>query len=377
MSPVLRSVLTTARRAVVLCVALVSTSLSAAPALQDGPYVAESAEGAWVARWVETSNETPRVHQEQVRIGSSVNVPAVGRVPAFKVELRKPDGLAPNEARLRPSTPLFVMADTHGELEIAVELLKQQHVIDSKLRWAFGKGHLAILGDVFDRGPNQTEILWLLYKLEGEAAAAGGGVHLVLGNHEAIALSGDTRYLNPKYEQVRAVLSAPSYAALWNQRTLLGRWLRNKASVLKLGRFLCLHGGISREAADRKLSLAQMNDAIRATLDTARPDNFVMGNTGPLWYRGYFPEMAREGGYAAATSDDVDAILAFYGVKSVFVGHTMVPTVTPLFAGRVVAVQVYPHRDEASGLPVMEGLLVKQGRFYRARIDGKVELLSP
>jgi len=26
---------------------------------------------------------------------------------------------------------------------------------------------------------------------------------------------------------------------------------------------------------------------------------------------------------------------------------------------------------------VMEGLLVKQGRFYRARIDGKVELLSP
>ena len=306
-----------------------------------------------------------------------MNVPAVGSLPAFKVELRKPEGLAPNEVRLRPGTPLFVMADTHGEFEIAVALLKQQHVIDSNLRWAFGKGHLAILGDVFDRGPNQTEILWLLYKLEGEAAAAGGGVHLVLGNHEALTLSGDTRYLNPKYEQVRAVLNAPTYAALWNERTLLGRWLRNKASVLKLGRFLCLHGGISRGAVDRKLTLAQMNGAIRAALDTAHPDSFIMSDVGPLWYRGYFPEMAREGGYAAATSDDVDATLAFYGVKSVFVGHTTVPIVTPLFAGRVVAVQVYPHRDEASGKPVMEGLLVKQGRFYRARVDGKVELLTP
>jgi xanthosine utilization system XapX-like protein len=87
--------------------------------------------------------------------------------------------------------------------------------------------------------------------------------------------------------------------------------------------------------------------------------------------------MAREGGYAAATPEDIDRILAFYGVKAVLVGHTIVPTVTELYGGKVVAVQVYPHRDETNRQPVMEGLLVKDGRFYRARIDGEAEPLSP
>ena len=63
-----------------------------------------------------------------------------------------------------------------------------------------------MLGDVFDRGPNHLEILWLLYQLEAEAARAGGGVHLVLGNHEAMVLNGDLRYLNAKYADTARVL---------------------------------------------------------------------------------------------------------------------------------------------------------------------------
>ena len=53
-------------------------------------------------------------------------------------------------------------------------MLQAHRVVDATLRWSFGKGQLLILGDVFDRGPNHTEILWLLYKLEAEAAKAGG-----------------------------------------------------------------------------------------------------------------------------------------------------------------------------------------------------------
>jgi hypothetical protein len=51
--------------------------------------------------------------------------------------------------------------------------------------------------------------------------------------------------------------------------------------------------------------------------------------------------------------------------------------VTPLFDGRVIAVQVYPHRDQATAKPEMQGLLVKEGAFYRARIDGQTEPLNP
>ena len=48
---------------------------------------------------------------------------------------------------------------------------------------------------------------------------------------------------------------------------------------------------------------------------------------------------------------------------------------TPLYDGKVIAVQVYPRRDEG-GSPHMEALLVKEGVLYRARIDGGVEELS-
>ncbi|HEV7715504.1 MAG TPA: hypothetical protein VGO53_07900 [Steroidobacteraceae bacterium] len=33
--------------------------------------------------------------------------------------------------------------------------------------------------------------------------------------------------------------------------------------------------------------------------------------------------------------------------------------------------------DEVSGKSVMEGLLIKQARFYRARMDGAAEPLTP
>jgi hypothetical protein len=246
------------------------------------------------------------------------------------------------------------MADTNGEFEIAVELLQRHGVVDSQLRWSFGKGHLAVLGDVFDRGPHHTEILWLLYKLEAEAARAGGGLHFVLGNHESMALSGDQRYLNPKYLAVRDALGISNYAALWGEETLLGQWLRTRAAVMKIGDYLVVHGGISRETVDRKLTLAQMNDEVRSALGNPRRESHVLSIAGPQWYRGYFPEAARQGGFTPATLEDVDVALAFYKVKAIFVGHTIVPTVTPLYGGRVVAVQVYPHRDAATGRAVMK-----------------------
>jgi hypothetical protein len=349
---------------------------NAAP-LRDGPYISMSSDGAWTARWVEGEDTNARAREERTAAGKSVQVPGVGALPPFTVKLRRPAALDPNEIALKGGVPLFVIADTHGEFEIAAELLKRHRIIDAKLNWAFGKGHLAVLGDVFDRGPHHTEILWLLYKLEAEAVRAGGGLHFVLGNHETLVLGGDVRYLNAKYLQVRDVLKAPSYAALWDERTVLGQWLRTKATVVKIGSYLCLHGGISRETVARKLSLAQMNADVRAALGQEKPDGFVLGKAGPQWYRGYFPEAAIEQQMTVATADDVEAALAFYGVKAIFVGHTMVPTVTPLFAGHVVAVQVYPRRDEATGQPIMEGLLVREGRFHRARIDGQLEALTP
>jgi hypothetical protein len=353
-----------------------TSPLIAAP-LQDGPYVTAATNGAWVSRWVEGDDRSPQAVEKAVRVGDEVTVKAVGDVPAFKVKLRAPASNSLDEVRLPADSRLFVMADTHGEYQIAVELLTSQKVIDSQLRWSFGKGHLAVLGDMFDRGPNHTEILWLLYKLEAEAKRAGGAVHVMIGNHESMALGGDERYLHPKYLKARDALHADGYASLWSEQTLLGQWLRTKAAVMKIGDYLCLHGGLSREVVERELSLAMMNQSVRGSLGDRQPDGFVMSPNGPLWYRGYFPEAARTSGSAPATSADVAKVLAFYKAKAIFVGHTIVPTVMPLYDGRVIAVQVYPHKDTATARDEMQGLLVQKGAFFRARIDGSTEPLIP
>ena len=356
-------------------VGVFAASKALAAPIQDGPYVTQSSNGALTVRWIEGDDGAPHVRDVPMKVGDEVTVPGVGSLPSFEVKLRKPATLAMDEVKLPRGTPLFVMADTHGEYQIAVELLTKQKVIGPDLKWSFGKGHLAVLGDIFDRGPNHTEILWLLYELEAQAKKAGGAVHVMLGNHESMALGGDERYLNPKYLKVKEALKSPAYSALWGESTLLGQWLRTKAAVMKIGDYLCLHGGISAEVAERGLTLAQLNDAVRRSLGERQPDGFVMSPNGPLWYRGYFPDAARDSGSTVATTGDVDKALAFYGVKAVFVGHTIVPAVTSLFDGRVIAVQVYPHQDEATHHAEMQALLVKQGVFYRARIDGTTEAL--
>lgn len=353
---------------------VVATALSAAP-LQDGPYVIQKPDGKWVARWVEGDDASPSVREEAVWMGREIKVPAVGTMPAFNVRMRTSPAVPPDEVRLPAGSALFVMADTHGEFSIATELLMRHKVVGPDLRWAFGKGRLVVLGDMFDRGEHHTEILWLLFKLEAEAKRIGGAVHVLLGNHEAMVMGADERYLAPKYLKVRSALKVPSYAALWDANTLLGQWLRTRPAVMKVGDYLCLHGGISREVVDRKLGLAELNGSVRASLGERQPEGFVMSPQGPLWYRGYFPDEARRVGDPIATSEDIDAILGFYAAKRIFVGHTRVPTVTALYDGRVIGVQVYPRIDAATSKPEMQALLVKGGELFRAHIDGTLEPL--
>lgn len=346
------------------------------PALPDGPYVTAGD----ATRWLTRSPSPMGVNSVELRAGDALLVPRVGALPEFRVTLREP-ALAPSDEAISVRSRLFVMADTHGEFEIAATLLERHGVIDRRLRWSFGRGHLVVTGDMLDRGAHQIELLWLLYELERQARRAGGAVHVLLGNHEAMAVRGDLRYLHPRYLQTAQALGVSSYSELLGPRTVLGQWLRTRPTILKLGDMLFLHGGISPEIVTRRLSIQQINTASRRALDVpvaertrlSETELLVTGQQGPLWYRGYFPNSA---GVAVATKADVDASLAHFGVRRIFVGHTAVETVTPLYDGHVVAVQVYPRRDEQTGAFVMEGALRENGIWYRAHVDGTREPLG-
>lgn len=53
------------------------------------------------------------------------------------------------------------------------------------------------MGDILDRGDHEIRILILLERLAAEAAAAGGRLYLLNGNHETMNVMGDHRYATP------------------------------------------------------------------------------------------------------------------------------------------------------------------------------------
>lgn len=110
----------------------------------------------------------------------------------------------------------FVMSDPHGRLDCVISLLQGNHIIDKDYKWSFGKNHLMIIGDIFDRGKDVPQIFWLFYKLEEEAAKAGGHVSFMLGNHEPMVLANDLRYTKEKYKILAEKLKMkyPGYSVL-------------------------------------------------------------------------------------------------------------------------------------------------------------------
>src|SRR5262245_56041706 len=209
------------------CLALLSLRLAAATEA-DGPYVLRNDAGRLEAWSVAVTADGARKQAAPISAGSKLAIAAVGSLPAFEVKLRKPAAVEPDAVRGDPRQPLFVVADTHGEYEILADMLMKHAVIDAAMRWNFGRGRLVFLGDVFDRGAHQLEILWLIYELEAQARKAGGAVYFVLGNHETMNLRGDLRYLNPKYRETTALFGASSYSALFDARSVLGQWLGRK-----------------------------------------------------------------------------------------------------------------------------------------------------
>jgi len=164
-------------------------------AIDDGPYFFKSNDTI-AAIWIKNNNLYSRIilpdNFAGIRsmFGFSFNynylVKTFRQSPGFSQKFTDVDNIC-------------VISDIHGNFESYITLLKGASVIDGNLRWKFGKGHLVILGDIFDRGEKVTEILWHVFDLEKQALGAGGRVHLILGNHELMVLSGDLRYIHEKY----------------------------------------------------------------------------------------------------------------------------------------------------------------------------------
>ena len=96
---------------------------------------------------------------------------------------------------------VVAIGDVHGDYDNYMAVLKEAGVINRRGKWVAGDTHLVQVGDIPDRGPDTLKIIQHLQKLEKQAKKAGGYVHLLIGNHEYMNITGDLRYVHPgEYE---------------------------------------------------------------------------------------------------------------------------------------------------------------------------------
>lgn len=261
---------------------------------------------------------------------------------------------------------ILVTSDLEGNFDAFVRILRSQKAVDEELNWSFGDGHLVILGDSVDRGNYVPQCLWLIYKLEAEAQAAGGAVHMILGNHEVMNLQGDDRYLAPKYRWL-LIQTGASIDLLYNDESELGRWLRSKNAVERIGDLLFVHAGIGPELLAKELSVDQINERVRSALGD-KPLNsdqqFMIGNDGPLWYRGL---VTANGDKPKAQNEHVTKLLTHFNASRVLVGHTIVEEISTDYDSRVVRVDVKHPDCDSTGK--VQALLIESGQFFLVSDD--------
>jgi serine/threonine protein phosphatase 1 len=86
---------------------------------------------------------------------------------------------------------VWAATDLHGQLTAVDELLGEAGLSDGASRWIAPAGTaLVVTGDMVDRGPDSVGLVRRLASLRDQAAAAGGLVVLLEGNHEVQVLGG-------------------------------------------------------------------------------------------------------------------------------------------------------------------------------------------
>ncbi len=282
----------------------------------------------------------------------------------FSVQLKKK--LQPEKTEYKKVTKQVVISDIEGNFNAFRKLLEHSGVIDKDFNWIFGNGHLVLVGDFFDRGEQVTEVLWLIYSLEEKAKAADGYVHFVLGNHEIMNLSGDLRYLPQKYVKNAVLMNENYMGGLYGENSELGRWIRTKNIVEKIGSTLYTHGGISAEMNRMDITLSKINELSRPFYpDTTYiyPDlklDIIFSDLGPFWYRGYYKQTR------PAPISQIDSTLDKFNVKQISTGHTIIAdTISFLHGGKLINTDVHHSAGHS------EALLIEDGRYTRITIEGK------
>jgi hypothetical protein len=220
----------------------------------------------------------------------------------------------------------YVVSDVHGHVEPLVAALRRAKVLDCDRAWCGGQARLTFLGDYFDRGPEGIAVVEVIRRLQDEAAAAGGRVDAMVGNHEILAL-GMRRFGDQIVSS--GLWSRRSFARSWamnggqlrdQQRLTEDQvgWLCGLDSVVLAGSDLLLHSDTT-EYLRWGETPEQINDAVREVL---------AGDDLDQWWQCWVRLTTRYA-FAGFDGEQVAAeLLERLGGQRIVHGHSIIATFT-------------------------------------------------
>lgn len=269
-------------------------------------------------------------------------------------------GKAHSSSYIFKAETVVAVGDIHGAYASFEQLLIANGLINDQLEWSAGNTHFVSLGDLLDRGPQSRKVMDLLMRMQTQARVAGGRVHVLLGNHEAMNLVGDLRNVSDaEYAAFAKDISGlePALAnagldtvaekpegffqhrAAFSKDGYYGKWLLALPSLIKINDTIFVHGGLSPlvgelglEGTNSRLTKSLVQHlAIEASSEPLPP---ILDDPGPLWYRG------TAGCHELIESSILAAVLDSLDAQRVVIGHTPTPNrkVTQRLSGRVLAI---------------------------------------
>ena len=279
---------------------------------------------------------------------------------------------------------IVALGDIHGAYDNLIRVLQNAKLIDDKLRWVGGAAHLVQNGDIVDRGPYSRKAMDLLMKLEDKAEDAGGRVHVLIGNHEAMNVIGILNLVSAKeyeafvdrdsrkrrdqifkrfYEQVRREardrgedspkqsvvrdefnrdypLGFVEHRQAFESDGKYGKWIQNHNAAVKINGIVFSHGDWSEEFST--MDIAEVNLRIRRELRGEFPirEGITFDEASPLQYRGLAEtELTRAAQESAQPL--VDRILQNLDAKRMVVGHTVTGgVIESRFGGKHISIDI-------------------------------------
>ena len=270
---------------------------------------------------------------------------------------------APAAAQGAPGRVVAV-GDLHGDFVAWRAIAQAAGLVDARGRWSGGRATLVQLGDMVDRGPDSLRVVQDMMRLQREARGAGGRVVALVGNHEAMNMTDDLRYVSaadfaayatpdsPRLrerawaayrerieasyrrrdpamtaEAIRAAWLAATplgwleHQAAWRPDGAVGGWITAQPAIAQIDGTLFVHGGLS--AAYATLPVAEINARVARALraqETA-PNTILTDPQGPLWYRGLAQRDPAEPN-PVSVEDELAQVLAGHQARRIVIAHT-------------------------------------------------------